>query len=279
MRKNKKSNSRLESSSSGSGRNRDTQSSQRMQSGRGRDFDTDSEMGGNEEYFRNEGRSHQSPRSDYDFEQMDRGYYGMSQGGRYSNPANSPMDVTGRYGQDAETRNSRDFTGNFPSAEMSGLNRQGAGNRWSQSSQDNMQDGGSGYRQQGSFNQGASQGSYGAGSFGQGLHSGKGPKGYQRSDERIREEVCDALEAHSHIDASEIEVEVSEGIVTLTGTVEARQTKRLVEEAAEHVRGVKDVYNQLQISAKAQVETQSSGFQASGRNQKNNKKSSANYKQ
>lgn len=41
-----------------------------------------------------------------------------------------------------------------------------------------------------------------------GPHAGRGPKGYQRSDERIREDVCDRLTEHPAIDASEIEVEV-----------------------------------------------------------------------
>lgn len=80
-----------------------------------------------------------------------------------------------------------------------------------------------------------------------GLHSGKGPKGYRRSDERIREEVSEALSAHGDIDASEIEIEVKEGMVTLTGTVESRQIKRLVEDTVEGISGVQDVKNELRV--------------------------------
>lgn len=80
-----------------------------------------------------------------------------------------------------------------------------------------------------------------------GLHAGKGPKGYRRSDERIREDVNEALSAHSEIDASEIEVDVKEGIVTLSGTVDSRQIKRLTEDTVEGISGVTDVKNDLRV--------------------------------
>lgn len=82
-----------------------------------------------------------------------------------------------------------------------------------------------------------------------GLHHGKAPKGYQRSDERVREEVCEALSHHGEIDASEIEVNVSQGIVTLSGTVESRQIKRLAEDCAEGLSGVKDVKNDIKVQS------------------------------
>jgi osmotically-inducible protein OsmY len=80
-----------------------------------------------------------------------------------------------------------------------------------------------------------------------GLHAGKGPKGYRRSDERIREEVSEVLRAHGEIDASEIEIDVKEGMVALTGTVESRQMKRLIEDTVEAVSGVQDVKNELRL--------------------------------
>lgn len=85
-----------------------------------------------------------------------------------------------------------------------------------------------------------------------GLHAGKGPKGYRRSDERIREEVSEALSAHGDIDASEIEIDVKEGMITLTGTVESRQTKRLVEDTVEGVSGVQDVKNDLRVMSSSE---------------------------
>ena len=50
-------------------------------------------------------------------------------------------------------------------------------------------------------------------------HRGRGPKNYKRSDERIREDVCDRLSDDGMVDASEIEVKVSGAEVTLDGTV------------------------------------------------------------
>ncbi|MFX7506872.1 SWFGD domain-containing protein, partial [Acinetobacter baumannii] len=55
---------------------------------------------------------------------------------------------------------------------------------------------------------------------------GRGPRGYSRSDERVREDVSDRLTDDAYIDASDIEVTVSGGEVTLTGMVPDRHTKR-----------------------------------------------------
>jgi BON domain-containing protein len=84
--------------------------------------------------------------------------------------------------------------------------------------------------------------------LGAGPHAGRGPRGYQRSDERIREDVCDILCAHGDIDASEIEVTVLNGEVTLIGVVRERPEKRMAEDVAEQVSGVREVHNQLRVS-------------------------------
>ena len=86
-----------------------------------------------------------------------------------------------------------------------------------------------------------------------GPHHGKGPASYQRSDERIKEMVNEALTDHDEIDATSIEVNVKAGEVTLTGTVEDRRMKRLAEECAESVRGVKDVQNQLRVGTERKL--------------------------
>jgi hypothetical protein len=83
---------------------------------------------------------------------------------------------------------------------------------------------------------------------GTGPHAGRGPRGYQRSDERIREDVCDRLCEHGYVDASQIEVTVQNGEVTLVGTVCERPEKRMAEDAAESVAGVREVHNQLRVS-------------------------------
>jgi hypothetical protein len=80
-----------------------------------------------------------------------------------------------------------------------------------------------------------------------GPYRGRGPKGYRRSDEAIREDISQRLEEHGQIDASEIEVTVREGTVTLKGVVDERWTKRLAEDLAEDVNGVRDVENHLRV--------------------------------
>jgi osmotically-inducible protein OsmY len=105
------------------------------------------------------------------------------------------------------------------------------------------------YGQRGSHGQGsdyAGGGTFGRGRWGGGF-AGRGPKGYQRSDERLREEVSDRLMADDQIDASDIEVQVRQGEVMLTGTVDNRWAKRRAEDCAEQVMGVRDVMNQIRI--------------------------------
>jgi hypothetical protein len=86
------------------------------------------------------------------------------------------------------------------------------------------------------------------GESGAGPHAGRGPRGYQRSDERIREDVCDRLCEHGYVDASAIEVTVLNGEVTLSGVVPERHEKRMAEDAAEQVSGVREVHNQLRVT-------------------------------
>jgi BON domain-containing protein len=76
---------------------------------------------------------------------------------------------------------------------------------------------------------------------------GRGPKGYRRSDERIKEDISDRLMTHPDIDASDIEVAVTNGVVTLTGTTEDRHEKRLAEYIVEDVVGIDDVENRLKV--------------------------------
>ncbi len=84
-------------------------------------------------------------------------------------------------------------------------------------------------------------------SYQEGPHRGKGPKGYQRSDQRILDDVCGRLTQHGYIDAREIEVSVENGEVTLKGTVDSRMTKRLAEDVTDSVAGVQDVHNELRV--------------------------------
>ncbi len=76
---------------------------------------------------------------------------------------------------------------------------------------------------------------------------GRGPKGYKRSDARIKEDVCDRLAYDAHIDASDIEVDVKDSIVTLSGSIDCRRNKRHAERIIENISGVKDVRNHLSL--------------------------------
>ena len=76
---------------------------------------------------------------------------------------------------------------------------------------------------------------------------GRGPKGYQRSDTRIHEEVCDRL-TYSDVDAEDVEVTVANGEVTLAGTVPHRWDKRRAEDLAEDVAGVREVHNSIRVA-------------------------------
>ena len=93
----------------------------------------------------------------------------------------------------------------------------------------------------------------------QGEHRGRGPKGYTRSDERIREDINDRLSDDSWVDASEIEVTVANREVTLTGNVDSRNAKRRAEDIAEQVSGVNHVSNNLRVKSQAATGASATG--------------------
>lgn len=78
-------------------------------------------------------------------------------------------------------------------------------------------------------------------------YAGVGPRNYRRSDERISEDVNEELTWHPGIDATDIEVEVHDGRVTLTGTVDDRDARWMADDAAYSCAGVEDVDNQLRV--------------------------------
>ena len=138
---------------------------------------------------------------------------------------------------------------------------------------------GQGYGQQGYGAQGygaqhqdyRAQG-YGYGSQGGQQHSqasrqgrsyrGMGPRNYTRSDERIREDLNERLTDAHDIDASGLSVEVNNGVVTLTGSVDQRWMKHRAEDIADSCSGVRDVRNQIQVQREG---AQSQGMQSPGR--------------
>jgi hypothetical protein len=103
-----------------------------------------------------------------------------------------------------------------------------------------------------------------------GPHYGKGPKGYKRSDDRIREEVCDCIARQGHIDASDVEVKVESGTVVLTGTVGQRHHKRVLEQMVERLHGVDDVKNELRLKRDEQTQMRGQAQQTGQQGEKQN---------
>lgn len=179
------------------------------------------------------------------------GSYGQGQYGQDYSQGRQGMSS---YGMDRDYGRSGSGQGS-----MGGMGMGGSGQDYGQGRQ-----GMSGYGMDRDYGRSDSfQGGMGMGQMGGQSHYGKGPKGHQRSDERIKEEVSDALQDDHSVDASEIEVKVESGEVTLTGTVSDRQQKRAAESCAERVRGVKDVHNQIRM-AQSDMSSQGGMSQTSG---------------
>ncbi|MET0378323.1 MAG: BON domain-containing protein [Spongiibacteraceae bacterium] len=81
---------------------------------------------------------------------------------------------------------------------------------------------------------------------------GRAPKGYERSDERIREDLCERLTLDPQVDASEITVTVKSGVITLEGSISDRGQKYRAEDLADNISGVKDVQNRLNVARNMQ---------------------------
>jgi osmotically-inducible protein OsmY len=75
-----------------------------------------------------------------------------------------------------------------------------------------------------------------------------GLRGYRKPDESLAREIHEILTKDPELDATEIEVEVEGGAVTLTGEVESSDAKLLAEELVESTPGVREVHNRLRIA-------------------------------
>ncbi|HSE63410.1 MAG TPA: BON domain-containing protein [Thermoanaerobaculia bacterium] len=151
--------------------------------------------------------------------------------GRFGSSGASPEFGRGGYGRGFEGMDRESGWGGFPTGGGYGQTgfREGTSSQF------------------GSFpTSGYSEGQYGS-TRTRGRFTGRGPKNYTRSDDRIREDVSDRLEQHGEIDATEIEVRVETAEVILEGTVPDRRTKRLAEDVVEDTPGVKQVHNRLRI--------------------------------
>lgn len=209
------------------------------------------------------------------------GGYGQGREGwgnqtNYGNPGSSMSNVGGRYGDQGNYRQSDEGGYLGQGGQQMGYGGRDRGERGDMHGGGGVRDQGGMYGQ-GGYNDGmygrggmqnryGSQGYQGWGQQGQQSpgHRGKGPSGYTRSDDRIREIVCEVLMDDDHIDATNIEVSVKSGEVTLSGTVEDRAQKRMAEDRIEGLSCVKDVVNQLRVGSADRSRSSSSSSSSSG---------------
>ncbi|HET8549898.1 MAG TPA: BON domain-containing protein [Bryobacteraceae bacterium] len=77
--------------------------------------------------------------------------------------------------------------------------------------------------------------------------AGRGPRNYTRSDARICEDICERLTRDPDLDATDIEVSVRAGEVTLGGIAHTRAEKRHAEDDSWEVWGVRNVFNHIRL--------------------------------
>jgi osmotically-inducible protein OsmY len=119
------------------------------------------------------------------------------------------------------------------------------------------------YGSGGQYGSNYSGGHYGQGRFAQGGSfagtqpnqqsrgfQGVGPKGYTRSDERLKEEISERLSDDPQIDASDVSIECSNGKITLSGQVDERWMKHHIENLVDRSSGVKDIDNRLTVGGR-----------------------------
>lgn len=78
--------------------------------------------------------------------------------------------------------------------------------------------------------------------------AGRGPKGRWRSDQRILDDVAERFARCEHADATDVSVEVREGVVRLEGSVPQRHMRWTLEDLAAEVVGVVDVENHIRAT-------------------------------
>ena len=66
-------------------------------------------------------------------------------------------------------------------------------------------------------------------------------------DDEIRKDIEETLARNAFVDASGIRIEVKDGVVTLSGTVEDDRSRRIAERIARYTDGVRSVNDQLAI--------------------------------
>ncbi len=85
-----------------------------------------------------------------------------------------------------------------------------------------------------------------------------GPKGYQRSDERLKEDISDRLMESHHIDSSDVSVDVRSAKVVLEGTVPSRHMQHAIEDLVDACPGVQDVDNRVRVASREELASRTS---------------------
>jgi osmotically-inducible protein OsmY len=93
----------------------------------------------------------------------------------------------------------------------------------------------------------------------------RGPKNYARSDERIRELICERVIQNLFIDLSDVSIEVQNGRVALDGTVPNRQMKHAIEDVVDRCWGVQDIENNIHVQSGQELGGSAGGFGQEGR--------------
>ncbi|HEU5135860.1 MAG TPA: BON domain-containing protein [Steroidobacteraceae bacterium] len=222
-----------------------------------------------------EGRWQQGRRRDFGQENESSGRSGSYAGYGDFGQGDYNQSARGRYGQGGYGQSQPNYGQEFGSSGTSnyGSSTYGSGRGSSMGSQRGYGGyGGEGsYGSQGWSSQGGWREPYGEGQqygspggYSQGMHRGKGPKNFQRSDERVKELLCERLHDDPDIDASEVTVTVQGGRIMLEGTVDSRRTKNAIEDVAEQI-GMQDVQNNLRVQKTGERGMESAGRSPAGR--------------
>jgi osmotically-inducible protein OsmY len=91
-----------------------------------------------------------------------------------------------------------------------------------------------------------------------------GPKGYQRSDERLKEDISERLMESHHIDSSDVSIDVRGAKVVLDGTVPSRHMKHAIEDLVDACPGVQDIDNRVRVANQGMRQGQGSQSQSQG---------------
>lgn len=184
--------------------------------------------------------------------------YGRSQGGMQGRDVyGARSGFGGGYGRDSGRQYSRDFGRDYEGDYGGDFGNMYGRDRSRDYERDNGNGMSQGYGQQHRYGDESWQGRQEAGQRGYGAYGGgstdmrhrEGPKGYSRTDERVREDVCERLCMAHHLEVCDVSVQVKDGRVELQGNVPQRWMKHAIEDVVEKCFGVHDVENRIRTQA------------------------------